>query len=310
VVAHKPGNTDPNTLGLARRGYGIYHFFLLRDIMSRSYPEPHIAHGHLVGFAVKKRANDSTYFAYFRGPDGRRLERDTIQVRREQARAAARAIIEKEYAPTGTAPETVTWDAAEGQVDTRMRALGLEKDTIAFYRKVLAQLRAFYGTTTGPADISPNMAATFRDEISTKPGQREKVRSTHTVKGTINRLRALYEKWFVEELGLGAGNPFADVDPPKTDRVTVRWANDEQILAFDAWLTERFGTWELPHLFFRAKTQTGSRLEDLCSVRSMNLREGSIMFASDKMKGRKTRVAPLSEDLYAALATTKGMTFL
>src|SRR5436309_2061240 len=67
--------------------------------MPRSYPESHIAHGRLVGFSVKMRANEPTYYVYFRGPDGQRLERDTIQVRKEKAREAARAIIEQLYAP-------------------------------------------------------------------------------------------------------------------------------------------------------------------------------------------------------------------
>jgi integrase len=278
--------------------------------MPRSYPESHIAHGKLVGFSVKQRANEPTYFVYFRGPDGQRLERDTVQVRIAKAREAARAIIEKEYAPAESNAEKVPWDVAEAQLDTRMRALGLKKDSIGFYKKVLGQLRGFYGATDGPADISPKMAATFRDEMSTRPGKREKVRSAHTVKGVINGLRALYEKWLIEELGICAGNPFADVEPPKTDKVTVRWATDEQILAFDAWLTERFEGWELPRLFFRAKAQTGCRLEDLCSVRSVNLRNGGLVFASETMKGRKTRVASLSDDLFAALAAIKGKTFL
>src|SRR5262249_33337486 len=228
--------------------------------MPRSYPETHIAHGRLVGFSVKLRANEPTYFVYFRGPDGKRLERDTQQTKKERAREAARAIIEKEYAPADANPEKVKWEEAEAKLATRMDALGLKKDTIAFYKKVLKQIREFYGATDGPADISPKMAATFRDEISTKPGKRKKKLSAHTVRGVVNGPSVLWEKWFVEELGICAGNPFADVEPPKTDKVTVRWATDEQIKQFYAWLTNRFGDWELPHLFFRAKTQTGSRL--------------------------------------------------
>jgi hypothetical protein len=209
--------------------------------MPRSYPESHIAHGHLVGFSVKQRTNEPTYFVYLRGPDGKRLERDTLQLRIAKAREAARAIIEKEFAPTEAGFARVAWPDAEAQLDSRMRALGLKKDSIAFYKKLFGQLHGFYGATDGPADITPKMAATFRDELSTRPGKREKLRSAHTVKGIIHGLRALYEKWLVEELGICAGNPFADIEPPKTDQVTVRWATDEQIQSFDTWLTERFG---------------------------------------------------------------------
>lgn len=68
--------------------------------MPRSYPHSHLCHGQLVGFSVKQRANDPTYFAYFRSPDGRRLERATNQTAMLRAVEAARALVEKEYAPT------------------------------------------------------------------------------------------------------------------------------------------------------------------------------------------------------------------
>lgn len=67
--------------------------------MPRSYPHSHVAHGRHVGFSLKHRGNDPCYYAYFRGLDGRRLERDTQQTAFERARKAAHAIIEKEFAP-------------------------------------------------------------------------------------------------------------------------------------------------------------------------------------------------------------------
>jgi hypothetical protein len=42
----------------------------------------------------------------------------------------------------------------------------------------------------------------------------------------------------------------------------------------------------------------------------VSLLDGSIVFTSDTMKGRKTRVAPLSDDLFTALSKIKGKTFL
>jgi integrase len=278
--------------------------------MPKSYPESVVAHGRVVGYAVRHRANEPTFFLYFRGPSGQRLERDTNQSRKEAAREAARAIIEREYAPIDRPADNATWDDAVARLSLRMRAINLRADSIAFYLKVIRHIRGFYGETTGPSDISPKMAATFRDVVSTQPGKRKKLLSAHTVKGLVDGLSVVWEKWFVEELGICSGNPFADVVPPKTDKVTVRWATDEQVKAFYAWLTQRFGDWELPHLFFRTKSQTGSRLEDLCSVRSVNLRDGAIVFTSDTMKGRKTRVAPLSDDLFQALSRLRGRTFL
>ena len=60
--------------------------------MPRAYPPSHVCHGRMVGFNVKVRKNEPTYFVYFRSMDGRRLERDTNQTGMLRAVEAARAI--------------------------------------------------------------------------------------------------------------------------------------------------------------------------------------------------------------------------
>ena len=54
------------------------------------------------GGRVKHFGNEPTYFACFRSLDGRRLKRDTNQTGMIRAVEAARLIIEKEFALSGS----------------------------------------------------------------------------------------------------------------------------------------------------------------------------------------------------------------
>lgn len=279
--------------------------------MPRAYPETHVCHGKAVGFSVKQRDNGPTYFAYFRGPTGQRLERDTNQTGINRARDAARALIEKEYAPRTDPVRKVSWAEAEELFVKAMQAGGERAASIEFYRKVLRPVRAYYAVTDGPADISPSMAKTWKVQYATtKSKKTKKVPSAHTVNSYLGGLSSLWAKWFIEELEICPANPWQDVDEVKADKPTVRWATDEQVADFFKWLSSRFGTWELPAAFFRMKIQTGCRVEDLCSLRSVNVRNGSITFTSDTTKGRKTRTIPVSADLLDALDKLKGKRFV
>src|SRR5947209_5471047 len=97
--------------------------------MPRAYPHSHVCHGQLIGFSVKLRKNEPTYFAYFRSPDGRRLERDTNQTAVLRAVEAARLIMEKEYAPAVVTVTEVTWDEAIGRLKGRLATSGNRAST-------------------------------------------------------------------------------------------------------------------------------------------------------------------------------------
>src|SRR5439155_19253890 len=89
----------------SNRSNGVY-------LMPRTYPHSYVAHGRYVGYSLKKRGNEPCYYVYFRGLDGRRLERDTRQTTIQRGHEAARAIIDSEYAPSPSAQHTVPWDEA------------------------------------------------------------------------------------------------------------------------------------------------------------------------------------------------------
>ena len=279
--------------------------------MPRQHPHTHIAHGSLVGFTLKLFGNNPTYCVFFRTPDGRRVRRDTNHTRVGPAAEAARLIIEKEYAPAGEAkPEKVTWDDAVERLKATLAASGNRGDTLGYYLKCVRLVRAMYGATTGPADISPGMAEAWKKTMATTKGRGNKPRSAHYVNGLLGGLSALWQKWFVDEMGVCQGNPWQDVDPLKADKLQVEYATDEQIEQLYQWIKERFGDWPFPKLFLSAKAFTGCRLMDLCSLKSAQVRDKRLTFPAGLTKGRKARVVPLPADLAAALDAFKGETWL
>jgi integrase len=278
--------------------------------MPRAYPHSHLCHGQLIGFSVKHFGNDPTYYACFRSPDGRRLKRDTNQVRMASAIDAARVIIEKEYAPVPTQPDKVSWDEAVDRLKARLVTGGVRSSTSDYYQKLIRLVRKLYRSTEYPADLSPGMAARWRDWMMSTPNRRKKLPSAHYVAGLIGGLSALWQKWFMDDLKIVAGNPWQDVSPPKTDKLPVKFATDEQIEAFYAWISNRFGDWPFPKLFLAAKAYTGCRLMDLCGLKAGQLRAGRLVFPPDLTKGRKERGVPLPDELFASLDTFKGETWL
>jgi integrase len=278
--------------------------------VARAFPHSHLCHGHLVGFSVKLFGNSPTYFACFRAIDGRRLKRDTNQTRIGQAVEAARKLIEAEFTPVTERPDKVSWDDAIDRLTRRLSTSGNRPTTLGYYLKCVRLVRAAYPETHGPVDISPGMAAAWRDKLMTTPTRRKKPASAHYVAGLLNGLSAVWQKWFVDDLHLVPGNPWEDVDPPKADKLPVKYATDEQIEQFYAWLAERFGDWPFPKLFLSVKAYTGCRLMDLCGLKAAQLREGRLVFPADLTKGRKERSVPLDGELADAMDVFKGKTWL
>jgi integrase len=264
----------------------------------------------LVGFSVKQFGNEPTYYVCFRSRDGRRLKRDTNQVRVEKAIEAARDIIEEEFAPAPAQPDKVTWDETIERLKVRMATSGKRASTIGYYLKLIRLLRKLYPNTDYPVDISPSMAATWRDWMMTTAGRRKMLPSAHYVAGLIVGLSALWQKWFMDDLKIVSGNPWEDVEPPKADKLPVKYATDDLIQPFYAWIADRFGDWPFPKLFLSTKAYTGCRLMDLCALKSAQLWAGRLVFPPDLGNGRKERSVPLSADLFAALDAFKGATWL
>jgi integrase len=276
--------------------------------MPRAYSHSHLVNGKLVGFSVRKFAHLTGYVACFCGPDGRRIQRATNMNRLAQAIEAARALIESEYAPP-VVPMRVSWDHAVGRLAARLRTSGNRESTLGYYLKLIRLVRAGI-KSDGPGDVTPALAAAWRDKVMSNPGRRKKLPSAHYVAGLIGGLSALWQKWLIDDLKLAAENPWKDVEPPKADKLPVRHATDEMVGHFYGWLAGRFGEWHFPKLFLSVKAYTGCRLMDLCSLRSAQLAFGRLVFPADTAKGRKERRVPLPDDLFASLDGFTGGTWL
>lgn len=273
--------------------------------MARNFPHSHIVEGQLVGFSVKKFEGD-TYIACFRDRMNRRLKLDTKQARIGQAIEAARLLIEREFAPKVFS--AVKWDDAIEQLKGRLATSGNRESTVGYYLKLLRLVRSL--CPDGPAGITEQKAAEWRDTIMKTPGRRKRPPSPHYVAGLIGGLTALWQKWFIDELKIVKENPWKNVAPPKADKLPVKFATDEQIDHFYKWIAERFGEWPFPKLFLAVKAHTGCRLMDLCSLKSTQLQAGRLVFPASVTKGRKERAVPMPGDLATALESFKGKMWL
>lgn len=277
--------------------------------MPRAWPETHLTNGTVVGFKLKKSRDGDIYFVFFNDRRGRRREVSTGCTGIEKARVQVRTIIDDEYAAPDEA-DRVSWDEATARLNARLRAAGVRPVTADYYLRLVAHIRAAHPATDGPADLTPSMAQAWADGYVTGTKRNGKPRSQHTAFSVVRGACVLWQKWFVEQLKVCPVSPFADVQPPKTDRPQVRLPDDNHLTDFLAWINERFGGWELPRLFVEVKLFTGCRVSDVCQLRSDQLRDGRLHFDPDQTKGRKGRAVPLPPDLYSRLEAIKGPRYL
>jgi hypothetical protein len=243
-----------------------------RCVMAKSFPHSHIAHGKHVGYSLKKVNNEPTYTMFFRTPDGRRAKRDTNCTAMERAKVVAVAILDEVYAPAAVTVRAATWDEAVEQIKTTAATDGLRGPSID-YLKLIRRIRTFYSATSGPSDISESMADTWKKQFASTLTRRKKLPSPHSVFSLVRGFSALWQSWFVDKLGICPGNPWADVEPPKTDKIEVK-VIDDTLTHFLNWIDERFSGWELPRLFLETKAVTGCRLYE--GIRSGGERTGCV----------------------------------
>jgi len=278
--------------------------------MPSSYPMACTVHGQNVGYSLKKVRDDPTYTVFYRTIGGKRAKRATGHTGLERAKLAAAAIIEKAYAPENHSVEAVTWDDAARRIKEAAAAGGLRGRSIDYYGKLIRRIRNFYPATTGPADITEVMAEAWKKTFSTTATRRKKLPSQHSIFSLVRGFAALWQKWFLDKLGICPRNPWQDVEPPKTDKVEVQVIDEETLTHFLGWLDQRFFGWSLPRLFLETKAVTGCRLMDLCCIESSQLRDGRLHFRAEQTKGRKARTIMLPADLFARLEAIRGKTYL
>jgi site-specific recombinase XerD len=302
--------------------------------MSEHKPRPTciLADGRRVKYALKARSGEPHYFVVFRGPANERLERSTKETNKKRAEDAAVEVIRKVYDPQALF-SSVSWDEAQAALARKMAENNNRQSTIDDYLDTITQLRATLPTSRGPADIPPQLAKDFKARYQSQGYVRRKQaapkiwqgrgrkpkprpeptlhhRTPYTVSGRLRKLRVIWSRWFISELGYVTLNPWQAVAPPKLDKQPVRLLTPQEINELFGWLLSRHHGWRLPILFFTVKSFVGNRITELCSLTSDQLQDGRVVFPADATKGRKERKSILPPDVYAELAALAGPTYV
>jgi site-specific recombinase XerD len=275
--------------------------------------------GQRVRYSLIQRPDSDVYFVRFKSMHGGRPERSTGCAKKVDAIGAAHRIILEEFGQVTPTTEPVTWEVAREKLREAMEADGKRPRTIKEYLKSLGHLTKMYPLSRGPADISASIAGDFKTKYAKgvtirkknlKEGEKAKAhrRRPETLDSQLRMLKAAFG-WLVK-LRLAEANPFEKVEQPELDRREVKFVHQEDVGHFFDWLEERYPGWAMPRLFFSVKAATACRLEDVCSLRSDQLRDGRLVFAADITKNRSERYALLPADVYAALDAYKGPTYL
>ena len=200
-----------------------------------------------------------------------------------------------------------------------MEADGKRPRTVKEYLKSLTWLPGMFPLAKGPADVTDRMANDFKTKYAKgvtvrkknlKEGEKAKAhrRKLQTLDSQLRMLKAAFG-WF-KQLRLVEANPFENVTAPELDRHEVKFVSQADVGQFFEWLEKRWPGWAMPRLFFSVKAATACRLQDVCSLRSDQLRDGRLVFPADLTKNRSERYAILPTDLYAVLDAYKGPTYL
>jgi integrase len=252
---------------------------------------------------VGKREGCSFYFAYFRGPNGERLEKTTGETAKHAAVDAAPPIILDVFKPQAA---NLSWDEALTLLREHMRAKNLRPTSIKQYEWCIGTLRRVYPKSKGPGDITRAMAQTYVVRRMRNPDKRL---SPRTVQGNVGNLSIVFGHWLRDVLKVVDADPFAQVEPPKADKKPPRVISADEGKAFFAWLDKTWH-WRLPLLFLETKAAIGCRIGELASAVTSGLQDGRIRFVSDTTKGRKERACLLPPALFAELKAIAGPAYV
>ncbi len=261
-----------------------------------------LADGRRVKFSLKRRDRDPFFLVCFKGPDGKRKEKSTDETSKRRASESATVIIHNEFHPHAIV-ENLPWADAIKLMIEHMKGENLRPNTISTYETVLTTLRKVCPKSVGPSSITPAIAEQYKLA-------RLKTCKPYTVRGDINELSIIFGKWFGETLKILATNPFAEVVPPKVDKLEPRLVSASEHGLFLAWLSKGWSEWRMPLLFLEVKATIGCRIFELASLPTANLEEGRVMFEATTAKGRKTRRSKLPVALYEELRVVAGPTYV
>jgi len=220
----------------------------------------------------------------------------------------AATIISREYYPAPESaepsPQFMGWELVIEKMKLAMAAEGLRPGSVGDYCISLQTLRNIFPSgVQGPNDVQPRHAVEY-------VARRMAAVSATTVRGNIVKMRALWEKWFMEKLGICGNNPWEGVALPRVDKKDPRVLSDQEEMKFLTWLEKRYKGWRLPVLWFMVKGFVGSRSADISGLKTEQLRDGRIYFPAEQAKGREDRPAILPPALFEELKAQAGPVFV
>ncbi|MBY0589670.1 tyrosine-type recombinase/integrase [bacterium] len=225
----------------------------------------------------------------------------TKEVNKRRATDSAASIIRRLFAPIAAPKAQTLWPEAVEMARQQMVVDNLRPSTIDQYMTVLDTLRKIFPETAGPADITDAMASDFKL-------QRAHV-SKRTLKGNIDNLDIVYNKWFLNACRIVDHNPFARLPRPKLDKPKPRVLTPEEYQRFLDWLGARWSGWDLPVLFIEVKAAAGCRITELAALKSADLIDGRMWLRADRTKNRRDRAVKLPAELFNRLLIIRGSEF-
>lgn len=208
--------------------------------------------------------------------------------------------------------QSSTWE----DVLQELAAEGLRPRAMEAYTSIIKTFRRFCPTSTGPGDVTPEVAVTFIRRYQLEGFTRSEAsdakhykRSAKTVENMVRRMSGLWEKIVPK---LASFNPWSDVKRPTVPKTVPVIPSDETVSNFYSWLVTRYPNWELLHAFVEVKMVAGCRLNDLCSLKAtqFNSNAATLTISPADDKTHRERIVPLDENLSAKLMRTRGEVFL
>jgi hypothetical protein len=282
--------------------------------MGRKWPEHfQLPDKRYVGYSIKRRGK--VFVVRYETAEGNHERKSTGKDTLAAALTEAAKLVLKAYG-FGGRRGPVTWDDVDEKLRQALTVNNNRRRTYEDYASVIRVLRAIVHTD-GPADVDATKAKTFVADWITGTYTRGKGEGSvayarrHTgLNSYVRKLRSLWSKWLTKQFGLVTTNPWTCVDYDKTDAPVAEYPEEEAIEDFLKWVSEQYPGWELPILFLQTKAVLGRRLEDICSLRSGQLANGSLTMDSEQLRAHTYRRVLLPAELYAKLDALKGETYL
>lgn len=273
--------------------------------------------GRKVAANLQQRGN--VWRVLFPDPDnnGKYREVSTGKSGQPEAWVEAAKIVMDAYDPSAKPnARTATWEQALAEpptaADLRPRALEVYVSGVNVLRNTLLAAKPSV-ITTGPHDITPEVAKRFRFVFASTPFKRgakgkEYPRSPKTVENALKRMSALWVH--LKGIGLASSNPWEDVPWPTIPKVPPKAPTETDINQFFEWVDGK--KWELLSVFLRVKSLMCSRTLDLCSVKASQFdpKANTLTIDHAEDKTHRTRTVPLPEDLAKRLSAIRGQAFL